>query len=228
MRVREFVCLLLLAGIVQGADPEITGPSEVKPGGFARLTAGAGLPVKWSIDPKPVMKEVRKGELTFTGEPGIEYTVTATIVNFDTKDIAEVERVVKFLPAGSLPIPPVIPAGAVPKVPGVPLRQAPAVKPREVEPEAVIDNPSAREASRIYREAKGPNVSVAPRPAEKASAAAPFVSRPALASRPTTPAIGAKNAARPNTSFPATSPTGSTSTRTLTATVGGIDPNCTT
>jgi hypothetical protein len=103
MRVFVFAFLLLSAGLARADGPAIDGPAEVKPGGFARLTAGGGLPVLWHVEPEPVQADDgRPGEVTFTGVPGTEYKVTADVFDFKAGAATRIRKTVKFLPFAGL------------------------------------------------------------------------------------------------------------------------------
>jgi hypothetical protein len=222
MRVFAFAFLLLSAGLARADGPAIDGPAEVKPGGFARLTAGGGLPVLWHVEPEPVQADDgRPGEVTFTGVPGTEYKVTADVFDFKAGAATRIRKTVKFLPFAGLQMRPAmaLPPAAPPASPPGGVPQAKAAPPPADPTPAVREG---REAMTELAEKLAP---------AKASAAAPFAHRPAS---PTTPATTAPIAATPRPpvrgpgSSGGTPLTGSTfiSARVV-ASPGSTDANCT-
>lgn len=101
-----FLVLALAAPAV--AAPKIVGESEVKAGGFARLSIEGGKTAIWSVTPTPTQEEEIAGVLVFTGAAGVEYTATAVVIDFEAKTAAKVRHVVRFKAGsavGSIPPP---------------------------------------------------------------------------------------------------------------------------
>lgn len=100
--------LVLLAVVPPlAAAPKIVGSHEVQPGGFAVLDVeGAGKTVIWSITPEPIQDREFSGTLVFTGRPGIDYTATAIIIDFEKKTAEKLKHTVRFLGDPSPPVPP--------------------------------------------------------------------------------------------------------------------------
>lgn len=96
----------------KASAPRITGATAPIPaGGFADLSveAGKSASVTWRISPQPVQraKELPSNRLIFGGKAGQAYSVTAFVVDFDAKTVADTETEVVFAGTpGPQPIPP--------------------------------------------------------------------------------------------------------------------------
>lgn len=87
------------------AQIKIDGELTVKEFAFAELTIKDKSSVIWRVYPTPVKKSTKGNTLYFSGKPGIEYIVTAMVIDFEAKSIEESEATVTFSGAG--PIPPI-------------------------------------------------------------------------------------------------------------------------
>jgi hypothetical protein len=118
--------LALALSVPAAAAHKVTGPAEVKAGGFAQLSLeGAGKPtVIWSVSPEPVQDSELFGVLVFTGRPGVEYTATAIVIDFAAQTFEKVKYTVRFLGGPAPPDPPG-PKPPTPPVPPVPDPPAP-------------------------------------------------------------------------------------------------------
>lgn len=193
MRCFSLLAWFALALPAAAAPPKLTGPAEVKPGGFAEVEAEGAKLVDWTVTPDPVQVSERPTAVVFTGTPGVEYTVTARVIDFDARTLTKVRHVVKFLdgPARPLVASPPPPPGGVGLGGGL----------RHATPE--------ESASELFRRLQRDNIQVPAAPG--VAAPAPFtgfrLAPPTTGITPVvTPDTIVPHAAGPSTSSPAPAP----------------------
>jgi hypothetical protein len=86
---------------------KIDGERAVKENSFAELTVKDTSTVVWRVYPTPVKKVSKGGSLYFSGKPGMEYVVSALVIDFAAQSFEEGETVVTFAGAAPVPVPPI-------------------------------------------------------------------------------------------------------------------------
>jgi hypothetical protein len=109
MRPTLYPLLFALAASPLAAATKITGPHEVRAGGFAQLSIDSNKSVIWTVTPEPIQETELFGTLIFTGHAGIDYTATAVVIDFEAKRAEKVKHTVRFAGGPSPPVPPVPP-----------------------------------------------------------------------------------------------------------------------